>query len=114
MLLFMDYHDDGIFPLLRLAPPLQNQTTISSSLWRRAGSPLRSEVDDIEQSLAQGGITVEVDLEQLNGDSVRSDRLSVRQQADGAWQLVHRGLNSKRHVLGPLVKTFGDVRVEPR
>ena len=34
--------------------------------------------DDIEQSPAQGGITVEGDLEQLNRDSVRPDNLSVR------------------------------------
>ena len=66
--------------------------------------------DDIEQSPAQGGITVEGALEQLNGDSVRPDSLSVRQRADGACQLLHRGLNS--YVLGPLVKAFGDVRVE--
>ena len=32
--------------------------------------------DDIEQSPAQGGITVEGDLEQLNGDFVRPDSLS--------------------------------------
>ena len=50
--------------------------------------------DNIEQSPAQGGITVEDDLEQLNGDSVRSDSLSVRQRSDGACQLLHRGLNS--------------------
>ena len=34
--------------------------------------------DNIEQSPAQGGITVEGDVEQLNGDSVRSDSISVR------------------------------------
>ena len=45
ILLVMDYHDDGIFPLLRhLAPPPNTN-------------------DDIEQSPAQGGITVEGDLE---------------------------------------------------
>ena len=56
----MEYHNDGIFPMLRhLAPPPNTN-------------------DDIEQSPAQGGITVEGDLEQLNGDSVRSDSLSVR------------------------------------
>ena len=47
--------------------------------------------DDIEQSPAQGGIAVEGDLEQLNGDSVRSDSLSVRQRADGVCHLLHRG-----------------------
>ena len=42
ILLFVEYHDDGIFPLLRhLAPPPQIRTTTSSSLRRRAGSPLR-------------------------------------------------------------------------
>ena len=72
----MEYHDNGIFPLLRhLAPPPNTN-------------------DDIEQSLAQGGIIVEGDLEQLNRDSVRSDSLSVRQRTDGACQLLHRGLNS--------------------
>ena len=50
--------------------------------------------DDIEQATAQGGITVEGDLEQLNGDSVRSDSLFVRQRADGVCQHLHRGLNS--------------------
>ena len=74
ILLFMEYHDDGIFPLLRhLAPPLQIQTTMSSSPRRRAGSPF------------------EGDLEQLNGDSVQSGSLSVRQRADGVCQLVHIG-----------------------
>ena len=49
ILLFVEYHDDGIFPLLRhLAPPPPNTN------------------DDIEQSPAQGGITVEGDLELLN------------------------------------------------
>ena len=76
ILRFMEYHDDDIFPLLRhLAPPLNTN-------------------DNIEQSPAQGRITVEGDLEQLNGDSVRSDSLSVRQRANGVCQLLHRGLNS--------------------
>ena len=92
----MKYHGDGIFPLLRyLAPPSNTN-------------------DDIEQSPAQGGITVEGDLEQLDEDSVRSDSFSVRQQADGVCQLLHRGLNSWRHVFGSLVKAFCDVRVKPR
>ena len=52
ILLFVKYHDDGIFPLLRhLAPPSNTN-------------------DDIEQSPAQGGITVEGDLEHYN--SVRN------------------------------------------
>ena len=33
--------------------------------------------DDVEQSLSQGGITVEGDLEQLDGNSIRSNSLSV-------------------------------------
>ena len=76
ILLFVEYHDDGIFPLLRhlAAPPNTNE--------------------DIEQSPAQRGITVEGDLEQLNGDSVRSDSLSVGQRVAGVCQLLHRGLNS--------------------
>ena len=50
--------------------------------------------DKIEQSPAQGGITVEGDLEQLNGDSVRSDSFSVGQRADGVCRVLHRELNS--------------------
>ena len=76
ILLFVEYDDDGIFPLLRHLAPLPNTN------------------DDIEQSPAQGGITVEGDLEQLNGDSVRSDSLSVRQRVDGVCQLLYRGLKS--------------------
>ena len=56
--------------------------------------PAPNNNDDIEESPAQGGITVEGDLERINGDSVRSDSFSVRQRADGACQLRHRGLNS--------------------
>ena len=42
ILLFVEYHDDGILPLLRHPPPPpQIRTTISNSLRRRAGSPLR-------------------------------------------------------------------------
>ena len=70
---FVECHN-GIFPLRHLPSPNTN--------------------DDIEQTPAQGGITVEGDLEQLNGDSVRSNSLSVHQRADGACQLLHRGLNS--------------------
>ena len=76
ILLFVEYHGDGIFPLLR-------------HLFR----PLNTN-GDIEQSPAQGGITVEVDVEQLDGDSVRSDILSVRQRVDGVGRLMHRELNS--------------------
>ena len=51
ILLFMEYHDDSIFPLLRhLAPPPNTN-------------------HDIEQSPAQGGVIVEGYLEQLNLDS---------------------------------------------
>ena len=60
ILLFVEYHDDGIFPLLRHHPPPNKN-------------------DDIEKSPWQGEITVEGDLEQLIGDSVRSDSLSIRQ-----------------------------------
>ena len=76
--------------------------------------PPQNTNDDIEQSPAQGGITVEGCLEQFNGDSVRSNSLSVRQRADGVCQLLHRGLNSLRHVFVPLVKVFCNVRVKPR
>ena len=43
--LFVEYQDDGIFPLLRHVAPPPNTN------------------DNIEQSPAQGGITVEGDLE---------------------------------------------------
>ena len=65
ILLFVEYHDDGIVPLLwRIVPPPNTN-------------------DAIVQSPTHGGIAVEGDLEQLNGDSVRSDSLSVHQRADG-------------------------------
>ena len=72
----MEYHDDGLFPLLRHLAPTPNTN------------------DDIEQSPAHVGITVEGGFDRLNGDSVRSDSLSVRQRADGVCQILHRGLNS--------------------
>ena len=68
----MEYHDDGISPLLRhLTPP-------------------RSTNGDIERSPAQGGITVEDDLEELDGDSVRSDIRSVHIRPDDICQLLRR------------------------
>ena len=67
----MKYHNDGIFPLLRhLAPPSDTN-------------------GDIEQSLAQDGIAVGGDLEQLNRDSARADSLSVKQRVDGACHLCY-------------------------
>ena len=60
----MEYHDYDIFPLMRHFAPPPNTN------------------DGIKQYPAQGKITVEGDLEQLNGDSVRSDSLSARQRAD--------------------------------
>ena len=41
ILLLVEYHDDGIFPLLRPPRPLQKQTTILSTLHRWEESPLR-------------------------------------------------------------------------
>ena len=76
ILRFVEYHDDDIFPLLPYLAPSSNA------------------YDDIEQFPAQGEITVEGDLEQLNGDSVRSDSLSVRQRTDDVCQVLQRGLNS--------------------
>ena len=76
ILLFIEDHDDGIFPLLRHLAPRPNTN------------------EGIEHSPAQGGITVEDDLEQLNEDSVQSNSLSVHQRADGVCQLLDRGLNS--------------------
>ena len=90
----MKCQDGGIFQLPRHVAPPPNTN------------------DDIELSPAQDGITVEGDLEQLNGDSVRSDSICVRQRPDGVCQLLYRELNS--YVLGPLVKAFCDVRVKPR
>ena len=67
----MENHDDGIFPRLwHLAPPPNTN-------------------DDMERSLAQGGITVEGDLEQLNGDSARqpfhSPTSGWRLSAPASW-----------------------------
>ena len=52
VLLFVGYHDDDIFSLLlrHLSPPLPIQTTISSSLRGRAGSPLRVVLDSSRQT----------------------------------------------------------------
>ena len=61
ILSFGEYHDDGPFPLLRYSPP----------------PPLNTN-GDMELSPSQGGITVEDDLEQLNGDSIRSNSFFVR------------------------------------
>ena len=92
----MEHFDCGIFPLLRniIPPPNAN--------------------NDVEQSLSQGGITVEGDLEQLNGSSIQSNSLSVSSRADGNCQLLHRWLESKRRIYRPLVEAFGNVRVELR
>ena len=54
ILLFMEYHDDGIHPLLRHLAPHPDTN------------------DGIEQSSVKGGITIEGNLDLLNGDSVRS------------------------------------------
>ena len=60
-LFFVEYHDDSVFSTAAAAPPPPPNTN-----------------DDIKQYPSQGGITVEGDdLEQLNGESVRSDSLSV-------------------------------------
>ena len=58
----MEYHDEDIFRLLRyLAPPPSTN-------------------DNIEQSTVPSGTTAKkADLEQLSGDSVRADSVSVRQ-----------------------------------
>ena len=50
--------------------------------------------DDIEQSPSQRGIAVEGDLEQLNEDSARFDRLSLCQRVGDTCQLLHSGVNS--------------------
>ena len=66
----MEYHDDDIFPLLWHLPQTPNT------------------IDDIEQSLAKGGITVQGDFEQLNGDSVRSESPSVSQRTNGVSSCI--------------------------
>ena len=58
-----------------------------------APRPLPNTNDDIEQSPSQGEITIDGDLEQLNGDSVRSNSIFVCQQANGVCYIVYRGLN---------------------
>ena len=65
----MEYHDDAIFPLLLL--------------WHLTPPPNTN--DDIEQPPAQGGITVEGDFEQLNGDSIEV-RQSFHSPTSG-WRL---------------------------
>ena len=42
------------------------------------GTPPPNITGDAEQYSSKGGITVKLDFEQLNGDSVRSESLSVR------------------------------------
>ena len=59
-----------------ISPPLQIRTTISSSLPRRAGSPLR--------------VILNSSTETPSGRPTAF----IRQQADGVCQLLHCGLNS--------------------
>ena len=59
ILLFVEHLDNGVFPLL----------------WN-VSLPLHA-IDDVEQSLSQGGITVEGDLQQLDGNSIRFNSLPV-------------------------------------
>ena len=58
-ILLVEHLDDVVVPLLRDVSPPPNAN------------------DDIEQSLSQGGTTVEGDLELLDGKSIRSNSLSV-------------------------------------
>ena len=73
ILLFVEYHDDGIFPLLRhLAPPPNTN-------------------DDIEQSPAQGGITVDYSrcstTRCISITSISCVAISVRTN----WRIFFRG-----------------------
>ena len=52
------------------------------------------------------------DLEQLDGNFIRPNSLSVCKRADGICQLLHCRLISQRRFLRPLLEAFGDVRVE--
>ena len=47
-------------------------------------SPRPNADDDVEQSLSQGGITVEGDLEQIDGNSIRSNSLSFAKERMGS------------------------------
>ena len=59
ILLLVEHVDDGVCPLLwNVSPPLNAN-------------------DDLEQSLSQGGFAVKGDPEQLHGNSIRSNSLSV-------------------------------------
>ena len=76
--------------------------------------PPPSADDDVEQFLSKGGIILEGDLEQLDGNSIRFNSLSVSSRPGGICQLLRHGLNSQRRVHGPLVEAFGNFRVELR
>ena len=70
--------------------PLYLPHSVLSFLWstlmmasfhcRGTSPPPPNANDDVEQSLSQGGITVEGDLEQLDGNSIRSNGLSVAKE----------------------------------
>ena len=97
ILLFVKYHDDGIFPLLRhLAPPPQIRTTISSSLRRRAGSPLR--------------VLLNSSTETPSGPTAFP--FANERMASVSSCIVGRIPSGM--FFGPLVKAFCDVRVKPR
>lgn len=68
--------------------------------------------DDVKQVLPQSWITVKSYLEQLYGNSIRSNCLPVRQTLNGIGQLLHFKLNSQKRVYEPLVEKFGNIRVE--
>ena len=56
----------------------QQTTTVVMALFHCFGASPPNKNDDIEQSLSQGSITFDDNLEKLNGDSIRSENLSVR------------------------------------
>ena len=76
ILCFVDYHDDDIFPLLRHLPPLQIQTTTSSSFQCRAALLL--------------GVMLNSSTETRSGLTA----FPFATRADGACELLYRGLDS--------------------
>lgn len=60
---------------------------------------------DVEQSLSQGGITVDRDLEQLDRNSVCSNSISVCNKACSIYNFQH----SHRRVFRKVMEVFGDL-----
>lgn len=96
VLLLVEHLDCSIFPLLWNLFPRPNVN------------------DDIERALSQERIAVKSDLEQLDGNSNRSNSILVCQRANGIYRPLLRGLCTQRRVYEPLVEGFDNVWVELR